>query len=245
MMSSSYGKEQATMARFKLAAVLLAVGLMVPCSAWSASVIQPAVFQGSVHSAMPLAHTIGDIDVAVRFVPLASPSGLAETAVLPTPHLSFDPGQAIFVEVWISDVNNTGQAYEGVVAGYLDVTYDSQWVDAVALAQGDLFTAFAEGSIDDAAGKVTNFGGSNSNFAPQGVEPTWARLGQIEMQAGVPSNTVGVVINGEIGVGGIGAYGRQAGVVDVATGQFVITPEPSSLFLLLGGALGLRRRRRR
>ncbi len=142
------------------------------------------------------------IDVAVQVVVLSAPSA-TETTDDP----SVLPGQissctsAFVIELWVSDL---GAVNTGITGLYVDVLYDQAVLQVDNLVNGSLFPSFTEGTIDNAQGQVTNFGGSNFQ-TPQGISPTWAKLGHLEVsQVADGQSRIGTLL----GVGGLGVFGR-------------------------------------
>jgi hypothetical protein len=60
------------------------------------------------------------------------------------------------VSAWVKDLRDVPQ---GVVGGAIDILFDSQWVTPTgAVAYGEDFTAFQQGTPDDAAGLINEAG---------------------------------------------------------------------------------------
>ncbi len=144
-------------------------------------------------------------DVAVRLVALTAP-GTVDTTTdltsLPNQLGSAGCGPSFVLELWVSDL---GALNTGVLGVYVDVLYDPAFAQATSLVHTPLFPAglFAEGAIDNASGSVINFG--SFNFSPQGIAPTWARLGYITMSAIEYGTTPAYVT---LGIGGLAVSNR-------------------------------------
>jgi len=182
------------------------------------------------------------VDVDVRIIPLAAPSASDTTETLPSSVASVNPGQSHVLEVWASD---TGSENTGLVSAYLDISYDTAWVDATGAVHSGLFPVFLPPdplSIDDGSGLVDEFGGSS--LVAQGIAPTWCRLGYISMLAGTPLTPQLVTGSAQVGFGGVGVWGRSPGEVFLEFDSYVVNPEPASL-ALAGMALWLAACRRR
>jgi len=115
--------------------------------------------------------------VDVRLVPVDSPTQ-DDSNSLPTEVTAVAVGSTYFVEIWIQESH---PQFDGSVGGQVDVYYETEFSDAVAVINKD-FDQFPSGTIDDAAGRVDDLGGGK-NAIGLGSEPLWARLGYIEMVA--------------------------------------------------------------
>ncbi len=220
-----------------LCAVVLALGVR-RVRACSQNIPRTLGAQGDVLEQAPP-------DVRIQLIPRQSLNPTDQAQDPPRPVTSIAAGSSYVVEVWMSDVNNAGQTYTGLTGAYVNVYYTTAWTNAARLSWDPLFDdLFKEGQIDDPAGRVVNFGGSTA--APYGMEPMWARLGWINMVAAAPSVPQLVDLRAELGLAGIGAWGRT---VDPANVEFVahdfsIAPEPMALLLLAVGLAGACNRRR-
>ena len=147
-----------------------------------------------------------EIDVELRLLVLDAPS-----AVETTTDLSTLPGQtcvaevndSLVLELWASDL---GSINTGIIGFYVDLAFDNTLLRADALVYSSLFDAFVEGAIDNGAGEVVNFGGTDGSFTGQGLAPEWAKIGHVEMTA--IGEGVATILT-SLGLGGVGVYGRQ------------------------------------
>lgn len=115
-----------------------------------------------------------------------------------------------FVEIWISDV---GELNTGVTSAYFDVAWsDGVITDAVAITHGTLFGLFQEGAIDNSGDRIVNFGGSDATFSGQGREPTFARVGWIELSHAAPGS---VDFDATVGLGEVGVRNRTVGAIRI------------------------------
>ena len=166
------------------------------------------------------------IDVELRMLTLDRPSAVTVTTApdaLPGQADTFDVAQPFVLELWVSDV---GALNSGVVGLYLDLTYDGSvvLVDGLQHTPGE-FQLLLEGSVDNGAGAVTNFGGSTLDGA--GVEPAWARLGYLEMSG---AGSGGTEVVSSLGLGGVGVFARSPPSVEeiqLDMAMVTIVPEPS------------------
>jgi len=144
-------------------------------------------------------------DVELRLVPLLAPSGV-DTALdvdaLPGQLCDAEPLPGSFViELWASD---SGTLNTGIIGFYLDLAFDSTVLEADALVHSALYPVLQEGTIDNLAGVIHNFGGSNLGSTP-GIEPEWARIGHVEVSALAAGPTT---MFSALGLGGLGVFGR-------------------------------------
>jgi len=179
-----------------------------------------------------------DVDVEIQIIPRQVFSGgMDERLESPLPDAAVAAGSSHVWEFWASDV---GSINTGIVAAYVNVFYDTGWVDAGPLNWSPLFPLFREGLIDDGAGLVENFGAGGMD--PYGVEPNWVRLGWVDVVAGAPPTPQLVDLEAEVGIGEIGVFGRMAGPVSITAHDYWV-PEPSAAALIaMGGLLACRRR---
>ena len=88
------------------------------------------------------------------------------------------PGQDFFVELWI-DAPAGGTT--GVESGELELFFDTTLADVLGMEHG-LFSSTTSGVLDEAAGRIRNFGGSTT-LSGVGVNE-YALFGRIAMTAG-------------------------------------------------------------
>ncbi len=143
-------------------------------------------------------------DVALRLIPFTSPNTL-EVSDQPgsLPGRICEPNNVpstFVVELWTSDL---GAINTGVTGIYTDLSFDPSVFQASSLVHTSGFPELNEGTFDNGSGVITNFGGSN--FSPQGLEPSWVRVGYVEMTTlvNVPSS-----MTSTLGIGGIGVFSR-------------------------------------
>jgi len=87
-------------------------------------------------------------------------------------------GGPFYLEIWITDV---GSPSEGISGVYLDIAYDTQYVDAMEKDHGGIYTVLTFGTIDDPVGLVDEFGGSYLG-EDRPAQDEWALLGRLTMQ---------------------------------------------------------------
>ncbi len=143
-------------------------------------------------------------DVALQLIPFVSPSAVDvsnQPGMLPGRicESSSIPGTFV-VELWVSDV---GVVNTGVTGMYVDLSFNPTVFQATSLVHSAGFPELNEGGIDNSNGIIANFGGSN--FTPQGIDPSWSRIGYVEMStlAASPSS-----ITSSMGLGGVGVFSR-------------------------------------
>ncbi len=117
------------------------------------------------------------VDVALRAV--ANPSAGDTAAALPSSLAAVDVGSEYYVEIWVQDV---GAAPAGLPGGQIDLDFDTARSDALTLGHGGLYNLIPTGAIDDAGGRIDDFGGGTINPAASNA-PQWARLGYVRVLA--------------------------------------------------------------
>jgi len=182
-------------------------------------------------------------DALFRLVTLRAPSQSAVVTVSDSELktilgnvTTFQSGDRVVLEMWVSDV---GALNTGITGFFADISFDQSVLRADALAHSPgPFAVLTDGTIDNPAGAVVDFGGNDGSFVGQGVGPSWARLGYIDMTA--IGNGV-ATIGSTLGVGGIGVLGRTpppASEIDFDTVTIVV-PEPSTSLFLMAGLFAL------
>jgi len=88
------------------------------------------------------------------------------------------PGQEFFVELWIEA---PAGGTTGVKSGEMELFFDTTLADVLGMEHG-LFSTAVSGVVDEAAGRIRNFGGSNA-LSGAGVDG-YALFGRVAMRAG-------------------------------------------------------------
>lgn len=155
-------------------------------------------------NALAFAAGVDPTDVELRLVQLVASSGVETTMdpdSLPGQICDADPLPSSFVvELWASDI---GDLNTGITGLFVDLDFNPPDLQVTSLTNSATFSTLADGSFDNGAGTVTNFGGTN--FSPQGIEPTWVKIGEVAFTA---SNEGPSDIISSLGVGGLGVFGR-------------------------------------
>jgi hypothetical protein len=129
----------------------------------------------SEFSALPLSSSASDVKVHSVILTCPSLSDTMET--LPASISSVWQGQNYYVEVWASDV---GTINTGLTSVYVDVDLGPNLSASVqSIDHGGIFTVFASGTIRP--GGIEALGGSS--LAGAGIEPQWARVATVKVQA--------------------------------------------------------------
>jgi predicted outer membrane repeat protein len=124
-------------------------------------------------------------------VAVAQPTPQNEVTTLPTSLSEVAQGQAYYAEIWLRDWFVPGLTAlpanvtsDGVEQGAVDVTFLPGLSDAVRLEHTGIFdfSPGARGEIDQAGGRVNNFGGKTL-IPARGVTPKYGRLGFVELVA--------------------------------------------------------------
>lgn len=174
-------------------------------------------------------------DVEIRLIPRADAGDPHANISAPQPPaaiIEVSVGEPFVLEIWLSD---TGDLNTGILGAFVDIDYDSTWVDGVSLVHSSLFSMMSAGDLDDDLGQIRNYGGVNAAIQPQALSPEWARLGWVEMAAGSPPAPALATFAGSVGIGGVGVFGRVYDDVDVQGATLAIVPEPSALLLITVG----------
>ncbi len=191
--------------RDDLAGVRVDLGIYPPSDDVS-SLFWDATTDGAavLSNAVAFAAGVDPTDVELQLIPLAA-SSVVETTTDP----SGLPGQLcdttpipenFVVELWASDI---GDVNTGITGFFVDLDFDPAILQVTSLTNSTLFSTLADGAFDNVAGTVTNFGGAN--FTPQGIEPTWVKIGEVAFSA---ANDGPTDITSSLGVGGLGVFGR-------------------------------------
>jgi secreted trypsin-like serine protease len=118
-----------------------------------------------------------EIGLDVRLAVVPQPSAI-DAMMLPGSVEAVPLGETYYVEIWMQVV---GRQAAGVTGGYVDLGYSTDTTDAVGLFH-PTYDTFLDGTIDDVAGAVDDFGGAT--FATDlGISPHWSRLGYVEFIA--------------------------------------------------------------
>ena len=98
-------------------------------------------------------------------------------------------GDTFFVEVWMRDLldvdlTDSGIASRGISKGSVDIQFENQFSQAVAVSHNGIFDlSFSfRGTIDQDAGRIEDFSG-RTIAQGRGVTPSYGRLGYIEFVA--------------------------------------------------------------
>ncbi len=142
-----------------------------------------------------------EVDVRVVPVPVAiNPAGTSSTrSSRPAGVAAVIRGSTFWTEVWASDVGSTNTGLTGV---YADVSFCPQ-TQAQALFHGSTFNQFGSGTMG--ASSVDEFGGSALPHGG-GIEPSWVRIGWIEMRAGLNADSCRIALAPS--ANGVAAFGR-------------------------------------
>lgn len=122
------------------------------------------------------AKELQDVWIDVELVAVSTPTSSHQISELPSSLENVSVGNSFSIEVWVQDVLSPGL---GITGGYVDVDYTTARTDDLTLDHGGVFTMLLDGSIDDGAGLVDDFGGGTFT-AGVGIEPNWVRLGSID-----------------------------------------------------------------
>jgi hypothetical protein len=183
--------------------------------------------------------------VDVRLCPVTTLTAADSAATLPTAAASVSLNSPFFLEMWTID---RGTPAQGVSAGYLNIGYTTNTVDATALSHGGLYTDFTFGTINDAAGLIDDFGGNAALGIGTPGKTEWARLGWIAYTATAIGNaTFTPQEDPNDGFARFSAGGVDWSSVNAPSVTVNVVPEPSALLLSAVAvcgltAIGLRRR---
>ncbi len=119
-------------------------------------------------------------DVELEIVIRRANSGADTATSLPPADASVEQGDHFFVELWATD---RGPLNTGLEAVYVNVTFPAGVVSAVSVDHRPPFTTLAGGTIDNAAGLISNLGGRDAGASGAGIEPNWVRVAVVEMDA--------------------------------------------------------------
>ncbi len=148
-------------------------------------------------------------DIVFELVIRATDSGLDVASTLPESDLSVERSDTFFVEVWTSD---RGVVNTGLEEAYVDVTFDAAVVQVLSIDHRPPFKGSIGGSVDNVGGTITDLGGIDVSASGAGVEPQWARLAVVQLDAvGCPAAIV--------------FWQAQSGLDVVAVGRGVIAPQ--------------------
>jgi hypothetical protein len=115
-------------------------------------------------------------------VALASPSASDTATTLPTSLDNVALDTTYYVELWVSDV---GDVNSGMTSAYFDVTHPAGACMIADITVAGVWPVFESGAAVG-PGLIDELGGSvlDQGFC---VEPQWARVGTIEVQAAGPA----------------------------------------------------------
>jgi len=119
--------------------------------------------------------------IDVELVAVATPNSADTASTLPTSLNSVRPGQAFYVEAWLK---NRDFSVNGITGGYLDFAFDKTKVTGGTLSHGGIYTNLPSGIIDNANGKVDDFGGNAAPGVIDKGDNEWVRLGYVSFTVG-------------------------------------------------------------
>ncbi|HNO80431.1 MAG TPA: VCBS repeat-containing protein, partial [Phycisphaerae bacterium] len=158
-------------------------------------------------------------DLAFEVVAVSSPSPSDTTAVLPGSLTDAIIGETYYLEVWVSDV---GDINTGVTSAYVDLTWSGALAAGVSVGHGSIFNSLVTGSIG--TGLVDELGGSTFSGSV-GVEPTWARVATVTVQADSAGQVSYVLVASSTGCA---AFGRGViGWPDIDLGAGALVTQAS------------------
>ncbi|EMI57448.1 choice-of-anchor I family protein [Rhodopirellula sallentina] len=147
------------------------------------------------------------LDVELRAVATPSVSG---STSLPDVITTSPVGGTYYVEAWVQDFDNQ---FSGLAGGQIDVRYNTDVTDAVAVSNED-YDLLPSGSIDDAAGLVDDLGGGTLQTG-QGLAPNWVRLGYFEVVATASGTATYTLAPGSLPFARFGGGNLDIGSVDL------------------------------
>ena len=118
-----------------------------------------------------------NIDIAFSLAVLDSPSSSETTITLPTSVKKISAGQTYYLELWIRD---SGYINTGLTSAYVDLSFPAYAATVTDVSYNSIFTLFNEESV--LSGKIDELGGS-SLPGGDGIEPEWARVAVVQIQA--------------------------------------------------------------
>ncbi len=124
-------------------------------------------------------------EVPIKVYPIIVTTATSGSTVttLPTGATSVPNSTNFFLEMWVK-----APAASGVISGSVDVVYDTSLMTANLQDHGSLFNTATTGTINDAAGRVRNFGGTAT--VGQGTGANYALFGRVRFMtvAGLPED---------------------------------------------------------
>lgn len=162
-------------------------------------------------------------EAALRVVATPTDTGNDDVSTLPQSIASVPVGGVYFVEVWARDSEDLTGGFSG---GQVDLNYDTNVLDAVALYHND-FPVLESGTIRDEDGIVDDFGGGVLQNG-RGEYPDWVRVGYVEVQATASGTNIFSLDPGSLQFGRLDGGGnipwRSFDLSDTATVSHVAAP---------------------
>jgi len=169
------------------------------------------------------------IDLQMRAVETATATD--SVAVLPSSLPVVAVGDTFYLEVWMNDV---GDPLTGISGGYLDIAYDTTYVDATGLNHGSIYTVLQFGAINDPAGLIDEFGGSYLGLDTPGT-PDWALLGRVTIEATSAGTVTFTPQESDDEFSRFSAGSAPWAEINAPELSVDIVPEPSTLLLFVLG----------
>jgi hypothetical protein len=190
--------------------------LYPPCSLGAESTLGIQA-SSTLETSSSIAASESPADIDFVMVVLDSPWSSDTTTTLPTSVKRLIAGQTYYLEVWVSDI---GYINTGLTSAYVDMIFPSGVVTVTNVSYGSIFTLFNEEVI--LSGEIDELGGS-SLPGGDGIEPEWARVAVVQIQADATLPFVTFTLSPSST--GVAALGR--GTIpwsDISLGYLLICP---------------------
>jgi hypothetical protein len=123
----------------------------------------------------------GSPETTLRIVAAGTPTKMDGAYKLPPSTDSFQIGETIYAEVWVS---RNGLEKGGLAAVYTDVRYDPMLLGVLQIIPSETFELFVSSEVDAGGGRVRSLGGCTlPGETSVGIDPPWVRVGTVVFRA--------------------------------------------------------------